>query len=174
MKTKSLVIALLLGLSSLVFADARSEALTSKYEAACARALEPIQKTYEAELKRLLDEHLRNGNVSEINAVQKKITDLQATMVKKNDSDIQKQFAGKRMSNGSGATLQFNKDGSGTLFVQGTQVPFTWTLDGDLVKTHGAPRNGLPEKDMWFKFKDSKTVLYGNSKDALTLSLIVE
>jgi hypothetical protein len=174
MKIVIILIAAFLGLASPVKADAKSESLTSKYESACARALEPIQKVYETELKRLMEEQFRNGNIAEVNAIQKKLTELQAVMNKKDDSDLVKQFVGKRLKNAGGVIIEFKTDGVGVLHAEGTLVPFSWIVDGDLIKTHGAARNGMAEKDMWFKFKDRRSAFYGNAKDALTLPLTVE
>jgi hypothetical protein len=60
---KILPILLLLTLStSFVLADAEYDALKGKYESAVKRAIEPLNKTYIEELKKLLEKQKKGGN----------------------------------------------------------------------------------------------------------------
>lgn len=168
MKKTFLLTAALLGFSSLLFADARGDALTSQYETAVARAVEPIRKKYLEELKKLLDEHVKRGNLDEANAIKKKITDIEAVKSTKAESDVFREFAGKSLANPAGTVVfEFKPDGTGVKHAYGQDIPFTWKVDGDYAAYNGARTAGGPLENLFFKFKNIREVECGSVKEVL-------
>src|SRR5688572_23252178 len=101
--TVILVTMLMLSVLPCMAQNADLAKLRSSYDAAAERALAPVKATYERELRKLLDQLTKSGNLAAANEVQKELDELTA----KPAEDMGGKLAKASWTYGSSSTMSF-------------------------------------------------------------------
>ncbi|MDZ4287374.1 MAG: hypothetical protein U0984_05420, partial [Prosthecobacter sp.] len=140
--------------------------LRTAYEAAVARALQPLHEAYERELRKLQDSHTRSGNLDAALAAKQELEKLTTKSAGARPSstparDSEAFFVGKSWQNPTGTVFTFNQDGECTREHSGTRTVGRWRRRGSIVEA----TEKVPQDARYFRFVSATEAYVGNSPD---------
>jgi hypothetical protein len=167
--------------SFMLAADADLQRLKQSYQEATARALAPINSTYEKELLKLLEQRTKAGQLAEAIEVKEEIErltgraikDSAGTPVQPGKPPLEKLFVGKAWKTSLGTSFEFRKDGSGTRQLGSDKKATVWKIIGpDLIEVSGQKNDSGVMETWFFKFLDKSEGYIGSSRDKIDGRLI--
>ncbi|MCB1276173.1 hypothetical protein [Prosthecobacter sp.] len=157
-------------------ADADLERLKQSYQDASARALAPINATYEKELLKLLEQRTKAGQLAEAIEVKEEIERLTGRAIKDTSGSpiqpgkppLEKLFVGKSWRTSLGTSFEFKKGGSGTRQLGSDKKAIVWRIVGpDMVEVSGQKNDSGVVETWFFKFLDKGEGYIGGSRDKI-------
>lgn len=178
MKTKILLTLLIISATS-IFGQipTKLKSLKEKYESAKQKALDPIERVYKDELKKLLAEE---KDVNEIAKITDELTKQGVDGLNGNKQIVKTEevtgieerwFVNKSWKTNAGTSFHFERDGKGYRKFGADKTNFLWKNNGTHIEVTGQVNVGKPVKNWYFAFKSKDIAFYGDTKDQITVPL---
>ncbi|OAI56611.1 hypothetical protein AYO49_03920 [Verrucomicrobiaceae bacterium SCGC AG-212-N21] len=154
--------------------------LQTSYKAAVDRAMTPINQTYVAELKKLLEKQTKAGKLDDARATMDEIETVTGEKVEKpivdvSDKEFEKLVVGRTWVHVMGSKYIFKKDGEGYRMQGSVKTPFIWRVHSpNLVEVTGRLADDGGFKTWYNRILSLKEAYYGHTPTQTTLKLTLE
>jgi hypothetical protein len=163
---KKMILMLVFGLAVFGYADDLID-LKTKYETAVKKAVEPLNKVYEGELQKLLENYSKSGDLAKVEMIAETIKSIKSTNIEtsaknhvKNDIN-ERLFVGRSWYSTAGVEYHFDKNGAGYRKYQNKKVSFIWFKEPKYIRA----TLGNGESDYYFSFVSRENAFFGRSSD---------
>lgn len=178
MKRSALVLALASLVSVCQAEDADFARLQKSYQAAIQKANEPINRTYVAELRKLLEKQTKAGSLAEAQVTMDEIAAVMGgkggdTAPTTSDKEFEKFVIGTTWKHTMGSTVTFKKGGEGVKEDGNQSWPLVWRIQPpNIVEATGNLNPDGSRRTFYYRIISKKEAYYGNSLDATTMPLV--
>ncbi|OAI56610.1 hypothetical protein AYO49_03915 [Verrucomicrobiaceae bacterium SCGC AG-212-N21] len=156
--------------------DADFTRLKQNYKAAADRAVAPINQTYLAELRKLLE---RQTKASDLDGARITMEEIEKITAAKDDKavspavrDIEKLVTGRTFKHVGPSTAEFKRGGEGVKIEGAQRIPFVWRVTAPgMVEAVGAFNPDGTHRTFYYKFNSLRDATYGDTPDATNMKL---
>lgn len=144
--------------------------LTDNYNKAIERAVKPINDTYQDELKKLLADYSKKGELDKVNKITTILNGISDKPIAA--KKIESLFVDKTWRSNVGTVFVFSENGTGTKTYGPETIPLTWRIvDKGLVEISTRNTAKSPIRQWVFRFINETTGEYGDSDGLLDKSV---